>query len=62
MICNATKIVMTGQSSVEWLIILSTVAAVLFLPFGGNPPLIDIFTNAIEVGFARFLGAAALPV
>lgn len=53
---------MMGQSSVEWLIILMTVCAVLFLPFGGNPPMIEVFTNAIEVGFARFLGAAALPV
>lgn len=62
MILYANKIYMTGQSSVEWLIVVSTVAAVLFLPFAGNPPLIDVFTNAIEAGFARFLGAAALPV
>lgn len=62
MILNDNRIAMTGQSSVEWLIILSTAAAVLFLPFGGNPPLIEIFTDAIGVGFARFLGAAALPV
>lgn len=62
MISCSNRSAILGQSSVEWLIILVTVCAVLFLPFGGNPPMIEVFTNAIEVGFARFLGAAALPV
>lgn len=62
MIFRSGRTRMMGQSSVEWLIILMTVCAVVFLPFGGNPPMIEVFTNAIEVGFARFLGAAALPV
>jgi hypothetical protein len=51
-----------GQSMVEYLILSAVVAAIFFVPFGGNPPLLLQFAQAVGKGFGRFLSAIALPV
>lgn len=51
-----------GQSMVEYLILAAIVATIFFVPFGGNPPLLVQFAQAVGKGFARFLSAIALPV
>lgn len=52
----------SGQSMVEYMILSAVVATILFVPFGGNPPLLLQFAQAVGKGFARFLSAIALPV
>ncbi|MEO1767796.1 hypothetical protein [Thiobacter aerophilum] len=51
-----------GQSMVEYLILTAIVATIFFAPFGGEPPLLLQFAQAVGKGFARFLSAIALPV
>lgn len=51
-----------GQSVPEYVLVAAMAAAIFLLPFGGNPPLIVQFANAIGTGFGRFLGAMSLPL
>lgn len=51
-----------GQSMVEYMILSAVVATIFFVPFGGNPPLLLQFAQAVGKGFGRFLSAIALPV
>lgn len=52
----------SGQSMVEYMILAGIVVAIFMLPFGGNPPLLKQFADAIGVGFDRYLSAIALPM
>jgi len=51
-----------GQAMVEYLVASSIVLGLFFLPFNGSDPLIVIFANAIQQGYARFFSAVALPI
>lgn len=51
-----------AQAIPEYLLALAVVVGLFGLPFGGEPPLIAQFADAVGTGFARFLHALALPL
>ena len=50
-----------GQAAVELIVALCIVVGLFALPYGGNPSLAQVFTEAIGIGFDRFLAALSLP-
>lgn len=50
-----------GQSLIELLVVLTVVIGIFALPHDGQPPLVGVFTEAIGVGFERFLAALCVP-
>ena len=52
----------SGQSMVEYTILVGVVVAIFMFPFDGNPPLLQQFADAIGASFDRYLSAVALPM
>lgn len=50
-----------GQSAVELLVVLGILVGLFALPYGGSASLAQVFTDAIGIGFDRFLAALSLP-
>ncbi|TAH48615.1 MAG: hypothetical protein EYC67_04950 [Betaproteobacteria bacterium] len=50
-----------GQSMVELLVVLVVVIGIFALPHEGHGSLLSVFTDAMGIGFDRFLAALSLP-
>ncbi|HKO68783.1 MAG TPA: hypothetical protein VJU53_13355 [Burkholderiaceae bacterium] len=51
-----------GQSMTEYLVALAVLAAMLASTGIGDPPVLQLFLESVQAGWARLLSALALPV
>ncbi len=53
---------LTGQSMVEYLVVAAIATALVAVPIGGQPSVLQLMLVAIRDGWAKFLAALSLPM